>query len=1215
MKNEEEGLYSQHIQINKLGERSNLVKEETLKIDQSNVEHSDQLADMENELAEMSAMLGLDMENSDLSEVEGIVALTEKELQSIEKMIFIPPLEVIQFKDWSSFVADSNAFLKNEGLDITSDPIFEMLSISEMNDVLQEYKDNYGEIFLDWKDYAVVLLAGATGALINQFAPDNLKKCKLISGEGGKQLLDESLGDWKEFAKDQISTQIGFDIDNLQNLKGLVIEKISSKIGFEPGKLKEIQEYLWEKKESGEGFTAIEDSLQIYQRLPSTWKMIADEWLTEKIGWTINEIILLQDFITKRIKSKKFKFPDDSIAIFQMLPQAWQEFGRDAILGRIGVELSDITEISNFIIEKISSGKINPFYDSVELIKILPENWKVALSSSISAKIGFDISVTEDIQEYLSERIQKNDFDLMRDGVEILHRFPEEWQNLINRTISEKGGFDIALTTDMQEYIAQKIREKNFNLLIDGIELLRRLPDEWQAFICQGISERIGFDITVLQNMQSHILDRIDKKEFDFLEDGVELLKRLPEDWKDFLNRIISEKVGFDITTTSEIQEFILEKTQEQKFDLFEDGMELLGRLPEEWQEFLKSEISAKIGFDIMVTLKLKGVQEYLWNKIKNGEAFTAIEDSLQLYQRLPTTWKMIANEWLTEKIGWTINEIILLQDFITKRIKSKKFKFPDDSIAIFQMLPQAWQEFGRDAILGRIGVELSDITEISNFIIEKISSGKINPFYDSVELIKILPENWKVAFSSSISAKIGFDISVTEDIQEYLSKRIKKNDFDLMRDGVEILHRFPEEWQSLINRTISEKGGFDIALTTDMQEYIVQKIREKNFNLLIDGIELLRRLPDEWQAFICQLISEKIGFDITVLQNMQSHILDRIDKKEFDFLADGVELLKRLPEDWKDFLNRIISEKVGFDITTTSEIQEFILEKTQEQKFDVFEDSMELLGRLPEEWQEFLKSEISAKIGFDIMVTLDIQTFLIKKIQERKFNLLEDSLVLIQKLPEEWKEVINRKISEKIGLDPKLINHCMNPNLAKLNRIRSKPFEFISQQIQTYIADNEQLNVLNKYLDLNRLSEVIVLVLDILKVILADEPEENHDQLGEHFQELLIIIIDILNPSKEQLLQIGGDVVFQKTGNFTFSAGTFEIDDWIANSGLNITIDELLDKLYSENEEDFRDEDLKNYAKLFSTIMEKSMGSEVLSDTMEQMFSSTSVMRGFLHD
>jgi hypothetical protein len=847
MKNEEEGLYSQHIQINKLGERSNLVKEETLKIDQSNVEHNDQLADMENELAEMSAMLGLDMENSDLSEVEGIVALTEKELQSIEKRIHIPPLEVIRFKDWNSFVEDSNAFLKNEGLDITSDPIFEMLSISEMSDVLQEYKDNYGEIFLDWKDYAVVLLAGATGALINQFAPDNLKKCKLISGEGEKQLLDESLNDWKDFAKEQISTQIGFDIDNLQNLKGLAIEKISSKIGFEPSKLKEIQEYLWEKKERGEGVTAIEDSLQIYQRLPTTWKMIADEWLTEKVGWTINEIILLQDFITKKIKSKKFKFSNDTIAIYQMLPQAWQEFGRDAILGRIGVELSDITNISNFIVEKIRSGKINPFYDLVELIKILPENWKVTLSSNISAKIGFDIAITENIQEYVSERIQKNDFDLMQDGVEILHRFPEEWQNLINRAISEKGGFDIALTTDMQKYIAQKIREKNFNLLIDGIELLRRLPEEWQVFICQLISAKIGFDITVLQNMQSHVLDRIDKGEFDFLEDGVELLKRLPEDWKDFLNRIISEKLGFDIRTTSEIQEFVLEKVQAQKFDLFEDGMELL--------------------------------------------------------------------------------------------------------------------------------------------------------------------------------------------------------------------------------------------------------------------------------------------------------------------------------------------------------------------------------GRFPMEWQEFLKSEISAKIGFDIMITLDIQTFLIRKIQERKFNLLEDSLELIQKLPEEWKDVINRKISEKAGLDPKLIGYCMNPNLAKLNRIRSKPFEFISQQIQTYIEDNKQLNVLNKYLDLNRLSEVIVLVLGILKVILADEPEENHDQLGEHFQELLIIIIDILNPSKEQLLQIGGEYVLDKTGSIAISAGTFEIDDWIANSGLNITIDELLEKLYSENDEEFRDEDLQNYAKLFSTIMEKSMENGVLSDTMEQMFSSTSVMRSFLHD
>ena len=182
MKTEEELLYSQHLRVKKLEERSKLIKDETERIQATSAEHASELIGMEAELADMFTSLSIDIESMDLSNVDGIVELTESELEAIDRMFVIPPLEVIKYKDWASFVSDSYAFMRNEGVDPLKDPVFAMLSITDMAEVLEKYRDDYGEIFLDWKDYAVVLLAALTGGLVNQFAPDRLRQCKLISG-------------------------------------------------------------------------------------------------------------------------------------------------------------------------------------------------------------------------------------------------------------------------------------------------------------------------------------------------------------------------------------------------------------------------------------------------------------------------------------------------------------------------------------------------------------------------------------------------------------------------------------------------------------------------------------------------------------------------------------------------------------------------------------------------------------------------------------------------------------------------------------------------------------------------------------------------------------------------------------------------------------------------------------------------------------------------
>ncbi|MBF0102275.1 MAG: hypothetical protein HQK77_15345 [Desulfobacterales bacterium] len=243
---QERAMHSQHIQLNTLTDRGQLIKDKTRQIQQTNIQHANQLESMEKEINEMSAIIGLDLKNADLSNVENLVELTDEEIKAIEKAIDIPPLEVIEFKDWASYSEAVDAFLKNEGVDPEKDPIFAMLSLTEIKDILQDYKDKYGEIFLNPKDYAIVFLAGITGALINQFAPKKLKNNKFFLTTHGKQIWDESLQEWKVFAKAQISELVGFNVDKLQEIKSRVIKEISS-ITNSMNSFKQIDVYVKQK--------------------------------------------------------------------------------------------------------------------------------------------------------------------------------------------------------------------------------------------------------------------------------------------------------------------------------------------------------------------------------------------------------------------------------------------------------------------------------------------------------------------------------------------------------------------------------------------------------------------------------------------------------------------------------------------------------------------------------------------------------------------------------------------------------------------------------------------------------------------------------------------------------------------------------------------------------------------------------------------------------
>ncbi|MBF0102274.1 MAG: hypothetical protein HQK77_15340 [Desulfobacterales bacterium] len=383
---------------------------------------------------------------------------------------------------------------------------------------------------------------------------------------------------------------------------------------------------------------------------------------------------------------------------------------------------------------------------------------------------------------------------------------------------------------------------------------------------------------------------------------------------------------------------------------------------------------------------------------------------------------------------------------------------------------------------------------------------------------------------------------------------------------------------------------------------------------MLKDLIEIYALLPQEVQYSLNRWGEDKIGCTIDHIIALQKFASEKVRTRKIKFPEDAVEFFHHLPETWQNFLNQAISEKAGFDIIITENIQDFLIEKSKQQEFDLLEDSLELYKRLPDDWQEFIQRRIQEKSGINVLFLLDIQEFFIKKSKEKKFNLLEDSLELIQLLPDDWKNTINRFIAEKTGLNEKWISYCWN--ISKLNNIRLNPAEMISTQIETFISKHIQYIPLKNYVDVKQLSEIIVSMLNIIGIIFTNQSAGNNEKLGEAFQKLLLSISNMVQSSKERLIQMGGQKILDSLSDINVTIDVFEIDDWIKNSGLNITIEDLLEKINSEHvDEQFSSEDIENIGQLFSMTIRSLSTNEEFSNKIEALFSSPPVVINFLHD
>jgi len=246
---EEKVALSQHQQLNQLEQLKQEAEKALNDIEEANSSSKENIQNLEDELLSLTGMFDeLSIEELELlsSIDDEEIIINESEIKSkIGSKYNFPQLPTIDFKDFDSLEVSSSEYLKLNSLTTNEDPLFLMLSATDVKEVLTEYKDKYGDVIPDAYDYGIMGIAGLVGLVCNTFFENKSKYA------GTHQELIKSVGTliisnskFKEtffqnilFLKEHILSKINLDITDkleknpfLSNLFSYIVSKHIEKI-------------------------------------------------------------------------------------------------------------------------------------------------------------------------------------------------------------------------------------------------------------------------------------------------------------------------------------------------------------------------------------------------------------------------------------------------------------------------------------------------------------------------------------------------------------------------------------------------------------------------------------------------------------------------------------------------------------------------------------------------------------------------------------------------------------------------------------------------------------------------------------------------------------------------------------------------------------------------------------------------------------------------
>lgn len=192
-------VLAQRVQVNSAEGRISDINGLLGSIKTGNKEHVDAISELEKEMLQLLQQSGIEALDCRDLEAEDILSVEEKK-KIREGFQGFKALSGIEYSDAKQYQDAVDLFLQKSGFSLEKDPILELLSLPQIEDVLTEYEKKYGKLKWQKSDYIVIGLVALIAILIDFFIvsiPSDMKfKGKDYQGSPITKIMKEKTTEW-----------------------------------------------------------------------------------------------------------------------------------------------------------------------------------------------------------------------------------------------------------------------------------------------------------------------------------------------------------------------------------------------------------------------------------------------------------------------------------------------------------------------------------------------------------------------------------------------------------------------------------------------------------------------------------------------------------------------------------------------------------------------------------------------------------------------------------------------------------------------------------------------------------------------------------------------------------------------------------------------------------------------------------------------------------
>ncbi len=166
----EKAIVVQKDQLDRASGKLSELTKQFINVSDTEKENRNDLNALDTKMAQMLAELGIDRNQLNLEGVQSKVELEDSELAEIEKRLYkFEPLETIEYTNWEEYKEKVNLYIDKYDIDLSIDPIAQMLTPQQFVQIDQKYKQQFEKYKWDKWDYIFVGSAGIIATITDYF--------------------------------------------------------------------------------------------------------------------------------------------------------------------------------------------------------------------------------------------------------------------------------------------------------------------------------------------------------------------------------------------------------------------------------------------------------------------------------------------------------------------------------------------------------------------------------------------------------------------------------------------------------------------------------------------------------------------------------------------------------------------------------------------------------------------------------------------------------------------------------------------------------------------------------------------------------------------------------------------------------------------------------------------------------------------------------------